>query len=91
MIIVGILSVASLPAIIDLIIYVPQNRLDPLIYRIEWVSASVNALICAISLPFVNPQLYELFKKRQAHKQPIIRRNVAEETIVMETLQSSSV
>ncbi|CAF1092523.1 unnamed protein product [Adineta steineri] len=56
MIVVILLSIASLPPIIDLIIYVPQGKLDPLIYRIEWVSASVNALIFAfISQLFVNP------------------------------------
>lgn len=63
MVIIVILSIASLPPIIDLIIYVPRGELDPLIYRIEWVSASVNALIFAISQPFVNPQLQKLLKK----------------------------
>lgn len=70
MIIVVILSVASFPAIIDLIIYRSHDHLDPLIYRIEWISASVNALIFAISLPFVNSQLYSLIRGQQAHKRP---------------------
>ncbi|UJR11680.1 hypothetical protein I4U23_015861 [Adineta vaga] len=63
MMVVVILSIASLPAIIDLIIYVPKGQLDPLVYRIEWVSASVNALIFTISQPFISPKLYKLLKE----------------------------
>ncbi|CAF0893098.1 unnamed protein product [Adineta steineri] len=58
-----ILSIASLPPIIDLIIYIPQGKFNPLIYRIEWVSASANALISAISQSFVSPQLRKLLMK----------------------------
>ncbi|CAF1561123.1 unnamed protein product [Adineta steineri] len=47
-----------------IIIRLPRGKLDPLIYRIEWVSASINALIFAfISQPFVSPQLKKLLKK----------------------------
>jgi hypothetical protein len=87
MIIVAILSMASLPAIVDLIVYASQGHLDPLIYRIEWISASVNALIFAISLPFVNPELCKLLKKQKAYKERVIRLETTQ-TILIQPLRS---
>ncbi|CAF1298867.1 unnamed protein product [Adineta ricciae] len=65
MIVMLILSVASLPSIVDLIIYAPRGQLDAHIYRIEWISASLNALFLALCQPFVNPQLRKLMKNRK--------------------------
>ncbi|CAF1217943.1 unnamed protein product [Adineta ricciae] len=66
-----ILSVASLPSIVDLIIYAPHGRLDSRIYRIEWISASLNALFLGLCQPFVNPQLRKLLKSRKTVRSKI--------------------
>lgn len=62
-IIITILSMVSLPLLIDLFIYLPKGYTDPYMNSIGWVSSSINAIILAISLPFINPRMYELFKK----------------------------
>ncbi|UJR14307.1 hypothetical protein I4U23_001302 [Adineta vaga] len=62
-IIIAILSMVSLPLIIDLIIFLPKGYIDPNMNSIGWVSSSINAVILAISTPFVNPKIYQLFKR----------------------------
>jgi hypothetical protein len=83
MTIIVILSMASLPAVIDLIICVPRGNLSSLVYRIEWISASVNAFIFAITLPYINPELCKLFRKREVPKKPRLRFKTTENTIMM--------
>lgn len=62
-IIITILSMVSIPILIDLFIYLPKGFIDPYMNSIGWVSSSVNAVILAISLPYINPKMYELLKK----------------------------
>lgn len=62
-IIIIILSMVSIPLIIDLCIYLSQGHVDPFMNSIGWVSSSVNAVILAVSLPYINPKMYELFKR----------------------------
>lgn len=57
-----ILNIASLPAMIDLLIYAPRSQFDPLAYHIGAVTSSLNSVIFTVSLPFIAPQLYELLK-----------------------------
>jgi hypothetical protein len=61
-IIIIILSAVSVPLIIDLFIYLPKGYTDPYMNSIAWVSSSINAVILVISLPYINPKMYELFK-----------------------------
>lgn len=63
-IILVILSGVSLPLIIDLFIYLPKGYLDPYMNSIGWLSSTINAVVLAISLPFINPRVQELFTKK---------------------------
>ncbi|CAF0713033.1 unnamed protein product [Adineta steineri] len=51
-IMIFILSVMNIPTIIYLIIFwISQNKLDPIIYRVTWLSLSIGSLILCIMLP----------------------------------------
>jgi hypothetical protein len=63
-IIITILSVVSLPLFIDLFIYLPKGYIDPNMNSIGWVASSIDAVILAISLPFVDPKMQELLRKK---------------------------
>jgi len=63
-IIITILSVVSLPLFIDLFIYLPKGYIDPNMNSISWVSSSIDAVILAISLPFIDPKMQELLRKK---------------------------
>ena len=63
-IILVILSMVSLPLFVDLFIYLPKGYIDPYMNSIGWLSSTVNAVVLAISLPFINPRVRELFRKR---------------------------
>jgi hypothetical protein len=63
-IIITVLSMVSIPILIDLFIYLPKGHRDPYMNSIGWVSSSINAVILVISLPFINPRMYELLKKK---------------------------
>lgn len=71
-----IISSTSLPAVIDLSVYVPNGHIDIFIHRIQWLASSINSLIFVISLPFVNPQLCKLLKKRQKYKKCVIKLDI---------------
>ncbi|CAF1208360.1 unnamed protein product [Rotaria sordida] len=61
---ITILSMVSLPLFIDLFIHLAKGYIDPYMNSIGWVSSSINAVILVISLPFINPKLYELLKRK---------------------------
>jgi hypothetical protein len=63
-IILVILSAVSLPLFIDLFIYLPKGYIDPHMNSIGWVSSTLNAVVLAISVPFINPRIQELLKGR---------------------------
>ncbi|CAF3502105.1 unnamed protein product [Rotaria sp. Silwood1] len=65
--VVSIVSITSVPAIIDVIVYAPKGHRNSFIYRLQWISSSLNSLIFIISLPFVNPQLLEFLRKQQRY------------------------
>ncbi|CAF1458582.1 unnamed protein product [Adineta ricciae] len=71
--ILGVLSITSLPAVINLIFFNPNGLLEPVVYRIQWVASSVNSFIFIITLPLVNSQLYRLLTKRSNFKQRDMR------------------
>jgi hypothetical protein len=56
--------VVSLPLFIDLFIYLPKGYIDPNMNSIGWVASSIDAVILAISLPFVDPKMQELLRKK---------------------------
>ncbi|CAF3886122.1 unnamed protein product [Rotaria sp. Silwood1] len=62
--IITAISMVSLPLLIDLFIHLPKGYIDPYMNSIGWVSSSINAVILVIGLPFINPKLYELFKRK---------------------------
>lgn len=68
MLIISILSLTSIPILIDLIINMIEKHLNIIIYRIQWIICSLYGFIILISLPYVNPQLYNLLKKQQKHE-----------------------
>jgi hypothetical protein len=63
-IIIVILSMVSLPLFVDLFIYLPKGYIDPYMNSIGWVSSTINAVILAISLPFINQRVRDLFRKK---------------------------
>ncbi|CAF1021529.1 unnamed protein product [Adineta steineri] len=63
-IIIVILSIVSLPLFIDLFVYLPKGYIDPNMNSIGWVASSIDAVILAISLPFIDPKMHQLFKNR---------------------------
>ncbi|CAF2514957.1 unnamed protein product [Rotaria sp. Silwood2] len=65
--VIFIVSITSVPAVIDIIVYSPKRHHNPFIYRLQWISSSLNSLIFIVSLPFVNPQLFEFLKKSQKY------------------------
>jgi hypothetical protein len=67
-IILVILSGVSLPLFIDLFIYLPKGYIDPHMNSIGWLSSTINAVILAISLPFINPRVQELFREKSSVK-----------------------
>ncbi len=62
--IIMILSMVSFPLFVDLFIYLPKGYIDPHMNSIGWLSSTINAVILAISLPFINPRVQELFRER---------------------------
>ncbi|CAF2767088.1 unnamed protein product [Rotaria sp. Silwood2] len=62
--IIIVISMVSLPLLIDLFIHLPKGYRDPYMNSIGWVSSSINAIILVISLPFINPKVYQLFKRK---------------------------
>ncbi len=61
-----ILSVVSLPLFVDLFIYLPKGYIDPHMNSIGWVSSTLNAVVLAISVPFINPRIQELLRERNS-------------------------
>ena len=62
--IIVVLITVSLPLFIDLFIYLSKGYINPYMNSIGWLSSTVNAVVLAISLPFINPRVRELFRKR---------------------------
>jgi len=61
--IIVILSGVSLPLFIDLFIYLPKGYIDPHMNSIGWLSSTINAVVLAISVPFINPRIGELLRE----------------------------
>ena len=60
-----ILNAVLFPLFIDLFLHLPKGYIDPHMNSIGWASSTLNAVILAISIPFINPHIYELLKGRQ--------------------------
>lgn len=60
-----LLTAVLLPLAIDLLLHLPKGYLDPHMNSIGWASSTLNAVVLAVSIPFINPHTYELLKGRQ--------------------------
>ena len=67
-VILAILNAVLLPLFVDLFLHLPKGHIDPHMNSIGWVASTFNAVILALSIPFINPHIYKLLRRRhQSH------------------------
>lgn len=57
-----VLSAVTVPFFIIFVINAAQNRLDPIIYRVQWLSSSASSCLFALLLPLVTTQIRNYLK-----------------------------